>query len=116
LVAEEHPMIDITNEQMTRIRMLCDEYGVVKLELFGSAATDAFDPARSDVDAIAQFAEHSELDYVDRFFGFVEALEELFERPVDLLTQQKFRNAIFQHSVDATRTVIYERPNVEAAA
>lgn len=46
-------MIDITDEQMARLRALCDEYGVVKLELFGSAATDAFDPARSDVDVIA---------------------------------------------------------------
>ena len=109
-------MIDITDEQMTRVRALCDEYGVLKLELFGSAATDAFDPARSDLDVIALFAEPNELDYVDRFFGFVEALEKLFGRPVDLLTGQKFRNIIFQKSVDATRRTIYERPNVEAAA
>ena len=109
-------MIQITDEQMGRVRELCAEYGVVKLELFGSAATDAFNPARSDIDVIARFEERSDIDYVDRFFGFVEALEQLFGRPVDLLTQQKFRNAIFQHSVDATRRVIYERPNVEAAA
>jgi len=109
-------MIEITDEQMARVRELCDEYGVVKLELFGSAATDAFDPERSDVDVIARFEEQSDVDYVDRFFGFVESLEALFERPVDLLTDQRFRNAIFQHSVDATRKVIHERPNVEAAA
>ena len=109
-------MIDITDEQMARLRELCDEYGVIKLELFGSAATDAFDPARSDIDVIARFAEHSELDYTDRFFGIAEALEELFGRPVDLLTDQKFRNIIFQKSVDETRKTIYERPNVEAAA
>jgi len=109
-------MIEITDEQMARLRELCDEYGVVKLELFGSAATDAFDSVRSDVDVIARFEEQSDIDYVDRFFGFVEALEQLFGRPVDLLTQQEFRNAIFEHSVDATRRVIYERPNVEAAA
>ena len=109
-------MIEITEEQMARVRELCDEYGVVKLELFGSAATDAFDPACSDVDLIARFAEHSELDYVDRFFGFAEALEALFGRPVDLLTDQKFRNIILQKSVDANRKTLHERPNVEAAA
>ena len=34
---------------------LCREYGVARLELFGSGATDAFDPARSDVDFIVAY-------------------------------------------------------------
>lgn len=109
-------MIDVTDEQMVRVRELCAEYGVVKLELFGSAATDDFDPARSDVDVIARFSDGEDLDFADRFFGFEEALEALFGRTVDLLTDRKFRNVIFQRAVDATRKPIYERANVEAAA
>lgn len=36
------------------IRALCREFGVKRLELFGSAATDEFDPDRSDVDFLVE--------------------------------------------------------------
>ena len=42
-----HPSIEA---HLEAIRTLCREYGVRGLELFGSAATDAFDPERSDVE------------------------------------------------------------------
>ncbi len=109
-------MIDITDEQMARVRELCAEHGVVKLELFGSAATDAFDPDRSDLDLIALFSDRESDRLLTRFLDFADAMEALFGREVDVLTSQTFRNKIFQHSVDATRKVIHERPNVEAAA
>jgi predicted nucleotidyltransferase len=44
-----HPLIE---EHLEEIRALCREFGVSRLELFGSAATDAFDPDRSDIDFI----------------------------------------------------------------
>ena len=37
------------------IRLLCRRYGVARLGLFGSAATDAFDPDRSDVDFLVTY-------------------------------------------------------------
>lgn len=37
-------MIPIIADHLPEIRALCREYGVARLELFGSAATDAFDP------------------------------------------------------------------------
>lgn len=39
-------MIEITDNQMAKVRELCAEYGVVKLELIGSAATGVFDCGR----------------------------------------------------------------------
>jgi len=102
-------MIDITDEQMTRVRALCDEYGVLKLELFGSAATDAFDPAQSDLDVVATFAERSKGDLGDRFFAFCDAMEALFGRRVDVLTSSTFDNPFMQRSVDRTIRTIYER-------
>ena len=102
-------MIDITDEQMARVRELCAEYGVVKLELFGSAATDAFDPTRSDLDVVATFG--------DRFFAFCDAMEAVFGRKVDVLTSATFDNPFMQRSVERTLRTVYERrPTTEAVA
>ena len=47
-----HPLIDQHREA---IHDLCRAYGVARLELFGSAATDACDPDRSDLDFIVAY-------------------------------------------------------------
>ena len=109
-------MIDITDEQMARVRDLCAEYGVVKLQLFGSAATDAFDPTRSDVDLIGTFADPEERGYARRYLRFAEAMEALFGRRVDLMTDWPIRNPFLQRSVDQTRRTIFERPRRQTAA
>ena len=44
-----NPLIE---QHMAAIQALCVEYGVTRLEIFGSAATEAFDPDRSDVDFV----------------------------------------------------------------
>jgi len=38
------------------IAALCREYGVARLEVFGSVMTDEFDPERSGVDFVVRFA------------------------------------------------------------
>ncbi len=49
--ARVNPLIEQHREM---ILDLCWEYGIVRLELFGSAATDAFDPNHSDIDFIGR--------------------------------------------------------------
>lgn len=61
------------------IHDLCREFGVAKLELFGSAATDAFDPERSDIDFIV----HYPLDY--DFGPWIARFQDLEESLTDLL-------------------------------
>ena len=41
--------------QLPALFALCQRLGVQQLHLFGSAVTDRFDPARSDVDAVVSF-------------------------------------------------------------
>ncbi len=53
------------------IRTLCREFGVSKLEIFGSAVTDAFDPGRSDVDFLVEYPERYDFgDFGERLFQF----------------------------------------------
>jgi len=54
--------------------------------------------------------------YADRVLGFAEALEKLFGRRVDLITEESMRNPYFRSHVQATRQIVYEKPDQEAAA
>lgn len=95
------------------IRHLCRQFGVAKLELFGSAATGNFDPARSDVDFLVEFEGNENL-FV-RYFDLKEALEHLIGRPVDLVTKRALNNSLFRQQVESQRMVIYESQNHQAA-
>jgi predicted nucleotidyltransferase len=59
-------MIDLIEHQHEAIAALCRQYGVLRLDLFGSAATGAFDPATSDLDFIAAFADTEKPGYAMR--------------------------------------------------
>ncbi len=81
-------MIDLIEQHHAELRTLCRRYGVLRLDLFGSAATGAFQSATSDLDFVATFADTDQPGYARRYLHFAEALEALFGRPVDLLTER----------------------------
>jgi len=101
-------MIQEVEQQRSALAELCRRYRVRQLRLFGSAATGAFAPATSDLDFVAEFADTQSADYADRYFDFAEALEHLFNRPVDVLTKRAIRNPYFRAEVERTAQVIYE--------
>ncbi|CAN5770924.1 nucleotidyltransferase domain-containing protein [soil metagenome] len=108
-------MIAQIADQSDHIARLCKQYGVRKLEVFGSAATGAFDEESSDIDLIADFADRSP-GYARRYLAFAESLESLFGRPVDLLTSQPMQNPYFRAVVNQSRATIYESADSKAAA
>ncbi len=89
---------------------LCEKYHVERLYAFGSVLTESFGP-ESDVDLIAAFDRPKVDDMFITFFDLKDSLEDLFQRPVDLLTDQPLRNPIFRRSVENTKRLIYERAN-----
>ena len=110
-------MNPLITDNLEAIRALCREYGVIRLDLFGSAATDAFDPEASDVDFVVTFAQTRVPGYADRFFGFAEAMEALLGRPVDLVVDRAIRNRFFRAEVEATRKLVYdEETHADTAA
>jgi len=46
--------------------------------------------------------------YADAYFGLLEDLEAVFQRPVDLVVDSAIQNPYFRQAVDSTRTPIYE--------
>ena len=47
-------------------------------------------------------------EYTENYFGLAEALEQLFGRRVDLLTERSVRNPYFREVIEATRQLVYE--------
>jgi predicted nucleotidyltransferase len=96
-------MIDLPSAEVERI---CRRFGVSRLALFGSAATDAFDPARSDVDLVVEFSREVP-DLFDAYFGLREALEGLAGRPVDLVMASAVKNPYVARSIAETQQDLY---------
>ena len=103
------------SERLDEIERLCQQFGVDRLEVFGSAADGRFDPSRSDVDLIVNLRSDPSRSLADRFFGLNDALEALLGRKVDLLTDQPIRNPYLRRSVDATRRDLYVSSPAEAS-
>ncbi len=108
-------MIALISDNLEAIATLCREYRIIKLDLFGSASSGAFDPETSDVDLIADLGEY-ERGVSNRFFRFADALEALFGRKVDLLTESMIRNPYFRQAVEEQRVNLYETRDRQAAA
>ena len=87
---------------------LCRRHHVQRLAAFGSALTPAFGP-ESDVDFVAAFEPMPVEDYADNYLALKFALEQVLQRPVDLLEVQALRNSYFRAQVEATQQVVYER-------
>jgi predicted nucleotidyltransferase len=88
---------------------LCRRFGVRRLDLFGSAAQGRFDPATSDLDFVVEFADAGAPGYARRYIEFAEALEALFRRPVDLLTERMIGSPQFRETLARTRRRVYEQ-------
>lgn len=81
-------MHEIFKRKTEALAALCRLHGARRLELFGSAATGAFDPERSDLDALVQ-VDSSPARPFDRYFGLKEALESHFRGNVDLVNGRR---------------------------
>lgn len=100
-------MIDLFERNRDDLLRLCAKHHVRRLELFGSAAAGDFDPESSDLDFLVAFSELTPSEHARAYFGLLEALEALFQRPVDLLEAGAIHNPYLQASVDRTRVLLY---------
>jgi hypothetical protein len=109
-------MYSPVESQSEALADLCHRFGVRRLYLFGSAAGTRFDPARSDLDFLVELADRQPSgEYADRYLGLADALERLFQRRVDLVTEQSVRNPYFRGEIEATRQLVYEQQHQKAA-
>ena len=97
----------IISERIGTIGQLCRAHRVARLELFGSAASNRFDPTESDLDFLVEFLPLSPADRANAYFGLLADLQDLFSREIDLVESAAVTNPYSKQSVDAHRTLIY---------
>jgi len=98
--------MNLIESNIERLRLLCHQYKVRHLFVFGSAVSNRFRPD-SDIDLIVDF-NHVELrDYADNYFSLKDELEKLFNRKVDLLEAQAIRNPFFKAVIDQEKQLVY---------
>jgi len=100
-------MIPLIEDNLAAIEALCKRYHVARLEAFGSAANEIFDPQSSDLDFLVEFASDAPMGPFRQYFDFLEDLKRLFGRDVDLVEAHAMRNRYFVKSVNATRKLVY---------
>jgi hypothetical protein len=100
-------MIELIEQHRPEIDRLCQQYGVKRLDLFGSAAGDKFDPGRSDVDFFYEFDTEDQIGLADRFFGLKKDLEKLLGANVDLVSAADATNPYFLQVANQNRTTLY---------
>jgi len=98
---------DLIEGKREELARLCAAYHVHRLELFGSATGEEFEPDTSDLDFLVEFEDLSPGEHADAFFGLIEALQLTFGRPVDLLERRAIRNPYFLRAIEQTRRVVY---------
>jgi predicted nucleotidyltransferase len=101
---------EIVEANLPALRALCNRFGVRRLDLFGSAATGRFDPARSDLDFLVEFEDTAPQGLRGAYFGLLEALESLFQRRIDLLTERGLQNPYRRRRIEAEKRTLYSAP------
>jgi uncharacterized protein len=99
-------MHHIVSDNIIKIRDLCAVHKVATLFAFGSVCTDKFGDS-SDIDLLISFKDIEPGEYADNFFDIADKLEDLFNRPVDLITDKSLSNPYLINSINKTRVHLY---------
>lgn len=88
---------------------LCRAHKVDKIYAFGSSITDHFDADKSDIDIVVKIDINDPADRGEALLSLWDNLERLFNRKIDLLTDDSIRNPYLKSNIDRTKKLIYDR-------
>lgn len=107
-LAAPGPLPAVVAEHLEEIRALCREYGVLRLEVFGSALTSRFDPETSDIDLLVEYPPDYDFGlWLGRYLDLNERLSEVLGRPVDLVMVGAVRKPRFIQAILDNRRLLY---------
>jgi predicted nucleotidyltransferase len=88
------------------IQDLCKNYHVHSLYAFGSVLTDRFND-ESDIDMIVSFNKIPLENHADNYFDLKFTLQDVLQRPIDLLEEQAIKNPFFLQNINRNKQLIY---------
>ncbi len=99
---------EVLDPKRESLEELCRNYDVQQLSLFGSAVRPDFDFQNSDLDFLVVLGEPRQgMRLVTQFFGFLDELEKLFGRHIDLLEESAIENNHLRRSALSSAVTIY---------
>lgn len=103
-----HPFVQ---QKLPQALQLFAEHKIKHAYAFGSAVTDNFSKT-SDVDFLVAFEEEADpLVSGERWWDLYFKLQELFERDVDLLSEEQINNPYLLQSINSNKILIYGAGN-----
>jgi uncharacterized protein len=90
-----------------QIAALCQRFHVRRLEVFGSALRDDFNPACSDVDFLVEFDTSPDNNVFEAYCDLWRQLCELLGRQVDLVMPAALRSPYVSAGIEAHRELVY---------
>lgn len=90
------------------LQSLCQQYKVKSLYAIGSVLTDKFNDD-SDVDLVVDIDSDDPIDYAENYFNLKFALQDLFNRQIDLLEHKAINNPYFRENIDKSKRLIYAK-------
>ncbi|MBK5213981.1 MAG: nucleotidyltransferase domain-containing protein [Flavobacteriaceae bacterium] len=94
------------NNYKEQIITLCKTYRVKNLYVFGSVLTPNFNP-KSDIDLIVEFNDFPLEEYADNYFDFKFSLQDILNRPIDLLEEKAIKNPYFRKNIEHKKQLVY---------
>jgi predicted nucleotidyltransferase len=89
--------------KLPQIKKIFSKYGVKKVYLFGSAATNKFHK-KSDVDFLYTFSEDLDYEtYANNYFNLLTELQDLLKKEVDLVAEKTLRNPYLIESINKSK-------------
>lgn len=99
-------MLTVIKDKIDDLKKLCQKYDVKTMFVFGSASTDKL-KEDSDIDILVSFKKISVEKYTDNYFDLHYQLEALFNRKIDLITENSLSNPYFIQSIEETKQLLY---------
>ena len=98
----------IVEDKISELKVLCIKYKVDNLYVFGSINTIDFNE-ESDIDFLISFSKKIIVDeYSENYFLLHAQLQALFNRKIDLLTENSLSNPYFIKSFEQSKQLVYE--------
>ena len=103
-------MVSLIENNMKAIQDVCKKHHVRSLYVVGSATNEKRFLPESDVDFLYRFRKEDieEMEYADNFFDLLFALQDLLNRKVDLVAEEKMWNPYFIESINKSKQLVYE--------
>lgn len=103
---------ELLEKKKEELIVICQALGIKRLYAFGSAVTEKFNDD-SDIDFLISFSDKLSInEYTENYFTLHYKLRELFDREIDIVTERTLSNPYFIESVNESKKLIYEAPNI----